>query len=60
MSGWYEGAWSLSRKRDFLVRHGLAGIAFFIAGYDDYVLTNRLDRARIARATDPPESAPCN
>lgn len=60
VSGWYEGAWSLSRKRDFLVRHGLAGIAFFIAGYDDYVLTNRLDRARIARATDPPESAPCN
>jgi len=59
VSGWYEGAWSLSRKRDFLVRHGLAGIAFFIAGYDDYALTPRLDRARVAHALEPADSAPC-
>ena len=59
VSGWNEGAWSLSRKRDFLVRHGLAGIAFFIAGYDDYALTPRLDRVRVAHALEPADSAPC-
>lgn len=59
VSGWYEGAWSLSRKREFLVRHRLAGIAFFITGYDDYMLTSGLQRSRAAEPVLTAESAPC-
>ena len=53
VSGWYEGAWSLLRKRDFVLRHDIAGIAFFVTGYDDFRLTAGLERDRAHRPTLP-------
>jgi spore germination protein len=34
--GWYEGAWSLNRKHQFLQSNLLGGLAFFVLGYDNH------------------------
>ncbi|MEO7068519.1 MAG: glycosyl hydrolase family 18 protein [Rhodanobacter sp.] len=44
--GWYEGAWSLRLKRQFVIDHDLAGIAFFVLGYDDDRLVGSVDKSR--------------
>ena len=59
VSGWYEGAWSLGRKREFLVRNDLAGIAFFVAGYDAYALASNLDRKRSSPPLPAAEATSC-
>jgi spore germination protein len=40
MEGWFEDWWSIRKKKDFLVNEGLAGIAFFVLGYDDNQLVD--------------------
>jgi spore germination protein len=32
--GWFEDDWSLTRKTDFMTRESMAGMAFFVLGYD--------------------------
>lgn len=44
--GWYEGAWSLQLKRQFVIQHDLAGIAFFVLGYDGGRLVGSIDKSR--------------
>lgn len=44
--GWYEGAWSLPKKRQFVIDHDLAGIAFFVLGYDGDRLVGSFDKSR--------------
>jgi spore germination protein len=34
VTGWYEGEWALSRKFNYIRAQKLAGMAFFVAGYD--------------------------
>ncbi len=36
--GWYEGIWSMQRKREFLQNNLLGGVAFFVLGYDNHSL----------------------
>jgi spore germination protein len=38
--GWYEGAWALNRKMQLMRNQNLAGMAFFVLGYDDGRLLN--------------------
>ncbi len=40
LEGWFEDWWSLGRKFDFLTQEKLAGVAFFILGYDKGELLN--------------------
>ncbi len=44
--GWYEGAWSLGLKHQFLIDHHLAGIAFFVLGYDGDRLVGNFHKSR--------------
>jgi spore germination protein len=32
--GWFEDDWSLTRKTEFMTRESMAGVAFFVLGYD--------------------------
>jgi spore germination protein YaaH len=34
IEGWFEDAWSLGRKTDFMKQESLGGMAFFVLGYD--------------------------
>lgn len=56
VAGWYEGAWSLQRKRRFLIDKNLAGVAFFVLGYDDFSLVRSFERNRDAPS---PPAPPC-
>ncbi|WP_194723922.1 glycosyl hydrolase family 18 protein [Noviherbaspirillum malthae] len=40
VEGWFEDWWSLKRKAEFIRREGLAGMAFFILGYDSNALVD--------------------
>ena len=44
--GWYEGTWSLPQKRQFVIDHDLAGIAFFVLGYDGDRLVASFNKSR--------------
>lgn len=44
--GWYEGPWSLQLKRQFAIDHELAGIAFFVLGYDGDRLVGNFNKSR--------------
>jgi spore germination protein len=39
-TGWYEGQWALSKKIQLMQHQKLAGMAFFVLGYDDGKLLN--------------------
>jgi spore germination protein len=44
VEGWFEDAWSLERKTDFLKHAALGGMAFFVLGYDgDELVKKYLD-----------------
>jgi len=43
--GWYEDHISLEKKYQFIKQKGLGGVAVFVPGYDDGVLTNGLKQA---------------
>lgn len=49
VEGWFEDQLSLERKSDFLVKHQLGGIAFFMLGYDNSNLVNFYLRRQIRR-----------
>jgi spore germination protein len=40
-TGWYEGEWAMNQKIRFIDQQKLAGIAFFVLGYDDGKLINK-------------------
>jgi spore germination protein len=56
VAGWYEGAWSLRHKRRFAIDQRLAGVAFFVLGYDDFRVVADFERRRDAPSPPPP---PC-
>jgi spore germination protein len=35
VTGWYEGQWALNQKIKFMHKQNIAGMAFFVLGYDD-------------------------
>jgi spore germination protein len=37
-TGWFEGDWALRRKTQFIEKQKLAGMAFFVLGYDNHKL----------------------
>ncbi len=55
VAGWYEGAWSLQHKRRFLIDKELAGVAFFVLGYDDFRLVDAFERRRHAPSQPVPK-----
>lgn len=52
--GWYEGLWSMRRKRDFVRKNGVAGMAFFVIGYDGYELTKAYRAGLVPQAIKKP------
>jgi spore germination protein len=56
--GWFEDDWSLARKTDFMTRESMAGMAFFVLGYDADELIGKYMRtveAADARSEDQKE-----
>jgi spore germination protein YaaH len=46
IEGWFEDWWTLQRKLAFVRREGLAGMAFFILGYDHHELLHYYLRSK--------------
>ncbi len=40
VTGWYEGQWALGKKMQFMQNQKIAGMAFFVLGYDNGKLLN--------------------
>ncbi|RJF92423.1 glycosyl hydrolase family 18 protein [Noviherbaspirillum saxi] len=53
--GWFEDWWSLDRKTDYLVQEQLAGIVFFILGYDNDQLVEHFLRRTTPRRGQKPQ-----
>lgn len=54
--GWYEDWWSINRKRSFAADNQLAGLAFFLLGYDSGILVQHFFRNSSNDAkSDPPQ-----
>jgi spore germination protein len=52
-TGWFEGPWALDRKINFLSDQKLAGMAFFLMGYDEGKLLDSFLQRRLARGHKP-------
>lgn len=62
--GWFEGAWAVARKREYMRQERVGGVAFFMLGYDGYEIVNRFSEssratARIVRGESASPTSPC-
>jgi spore germination protein len=48
-TGWYEGQWALGKKMSYLHEQKLAGMAFFLLGYDEGKVMEAFLRLRVAK-----------
>jgi spore germination protein len=49
-TGWYEGDWAMTKKIQFIDQHKLAGMAFFVLGYDQGKLLNAFVAQRASQS----------
>jgi spore germination protein len=49
-TGWYEGDWAMTKKIQFIDQNKLAGMAFFVLGYDQGKLLNAFVTQRTSKS----------